>query len=65
MCEDTDAAALEVFERKVLRKIFGAVTVGGDYRIRANRKLIIWCRDLDDDIFKSASIRHLRVKNPK
>ena len=32
-----DAAALGVFERKVLRYIFGTVTVGDDYRIRINR----------------------------
>ena len=35
----TDAAALGVFERKVLRKIFGPVRVGDDYRIRTNREL--------------------------
>ena len=29
----TDATALEVFERKVLRRIFGPVRVGYDYRI--------------------------------
>ena len=34
-----DAAALGVLERKVLRKIFGAVRVGKDYRIRTNREL--------------------------
>ena len=32
----TDAAALRVFERKVLRKIFGPVRVGNDFRIRFN-----------------------------
>ena len=35
----TDAAALGVFERTVLRKIFGPVRAGDDYRIRTNRKL--------------------------
>ena len=34
-----DAAALGVFARKVLRKIFCPVRVGDDYRIRTNRKL--------------------------
>ena len=33
----TDAAVLRVLERKVLRKIFGPVRVGDDYRIRNNR----------------------------
>ena len=33
-----DAAALGVFERKVLLKIFGPVRVGDEYRIRTNRE---------------------------
>ena len=32
----TDTAALGAFERKVLRKIFGPVQVGDDFRIRSN-----------------------------
>ena len=35
----TDAAALRVFERKVLRKSFGSVRVGDDFRIRFNSEL--------------------------
>ena len=35
----TDAADLRVFERKVLRKIFGLVRVGDDFRIRFNSEL--------------------------
>ena len=35
----TDAAALRVFERKVLRKIFGPLQVGDDFRIRPNSEL--------------------------
>ena len=35
----TDAAALRVFERKVLRKIFGPVQVDDDFRIRFNSDL--------------------------
>ena len=35
----TDAAALRVFERKVLSKIFGPVRVGDDFRIRFNSEL--------------------------
>ena len=34
----TDATALRVLERKVLRKIFGLVRVGDDFRIRFNIK---------------------------
>ena len=36
---NTDATALRIFERKVLRKIFGPVRVGGDFRIRFNSEL--------------------------
>ena len=35
----TDTVALRVFERKVLRKIFGPVRVGDDFRIRFNSEL--------------------------
>ncbi|XP_060665548.1 uncharacterized protein LOC132797786 [Drosophila nasuta] len=35
----TDAAALGVFERKILRKIFGPVRIGDDFRIRMNHEL--------------------------
>ena len=41
-----DAVALRVVERKVLRKIFGPVRVGGDFHIRFNSEL----RELIDDI---------------
>ena len=43
----TDAAALRVFERKVLRKIFGPVRVGDDFRIRFNRELYELLNDID------------------
>ena len=36
---NTDALVLRVFEGKVLRKIFGPVRVGNDFRIRSNDKL--------------------------
>ena len=39
-----DAAA---FERKVLRRIFGPVRVGDDYRIRINRELYELFNDMD------------------
>ena len=52
----TDAAALGVFERKVLRKIFGSVKVGDDYRIRTNWKLY--------ELFNDIAVRWLDyVKN--
>ena len=43
----TDAAALAVFERKVLRMIFGPARVGDDYRIRTNRELYELFNDMD------------------
>ena len=43
----TDAAALRVIERKVLRKIFGAVRVGDDFRIRFNSELYELLNDMD------------------
>ena len=47
MVSQTDAAALGVFERKVLRKIFGPVRVGDDYRIRMNHELYELYDDID------------------
>ena len=35
----TDAAVLRVFEKKALRKIFGLVRVGDDFRSRSNSEL--------------------------
>ena len=43
----TDVAALRVFERKVLRKIFGPVRVGDDFRIRFNSELYELLNDMD------------------
>ena len=43
----TDAAALRVFERKVLRKIFGPVRGGDDFRIRFNSELYELLNDID------------------
>ena len=43
----SDAAALGVFERKVLRKIFGPLRVGDDYRIRMNHELYELYDDID------------------
>ena len=43
----TDAAALRVFERKVLRKIFGTVRVGDDFCIRFNSELYKLLNDID------------------
>ena len=41
------AAALGVFERKVLRKIFGPIRVDNDYRIPTYRKLYELFNDMD------------------
>ena len=54
----TDAAALRVFERKVLYKIFGPVRVGDDFRIRLNSEL---CELLNDiDVVQRITIQRLR-----
>ena len=44
---NTDAAALRVFERKVLRKILGPVRVGDYFRIQYNSELYELLNDLD------------------
>ena len=54
----TDAAALRVFERKVLRKIFGLVRVGDDFRIRFNSELYELLNDID--IVQRINIQRLR-----
>ena len=43
----TDAAAFRVFERKVLRKIFGPVQVSDDFHIRFNSELYDLLNDID------------------
>ena len=43
----TDAAALRVFERKVLRKILGPKRVGDDFRILFNSELYELLNDMD------------------
>ena len=53
-----DAAALAVFERKVLLKIFGTVRVGDDYCIRTNRKL--YELFIDMDVSKRINIQRCR-----
>ena len=42
-----NVAALRVFERKVVRKIFGPVQVGNDFRIRYNSELYELLNDMD------------------
>lgn len=54
----TDAAALGVFERKILRKIFGPVCVGEDYRIRWNDELYELYNDVD--VAKRMNVQRLR-----
>ena len=44
---NTDADALRVFDRKVMRKIFGPLRVGDDYRIRTNRELYELFNDMN------------------
>ena len=54
----TDAAALRVFERKVLRKIFGPVRVVDDFRIRFNSELYELLNDMD--VGQRINIQRLR-----
>ena len=56
-CISTDAAALRVFERKVLRKIFGW-RVGDDFRIRSNSELYELLNDMD--VVQLLNIQRLR-----
>ncbi|XP_043063419.1 uncharacterized protein LOC122319764 [Drosophila ficusphila] len=53
-----DAAALEVFERKILRKIFGPVCVGDTYRIKWNHELYELYDDID--VVSRMNIQRLR-----
>ncbi|XP_020806218.1 uncharacterized protein LOC110182509 [Drosophila serrata] len=54
----SDAAALGVFERKILRKIFGPICVGDAYRIRWNHELYELYGDVD--IVSRVKIQRLR-----
>ena len=54
----TDAAALRVFERKVVHKIFGPVRVGNDFRIRFNSELYELLNDID--VVQRINIQRLR-----
>ncbi|XP_062141894.1 uncharacterized protein LOC133849872 [Drosophila sulfurigaster albostrigata] len=54
----TDAAALGVFERKILRKIFGPVRIGDDFRIRMNHELYELYDDVD--VVRRITIQRLR-----
>ena len=54
----TDAVALRVFERKVLRKIFGPVRIGHHFRIQSIRELYELLNDID--VLKRISIQQLR-----
>ena len=42
-----DAAALRVFERKIVRKIFDSVRVGDDFLIQFNSELYELLNDID------------------
>ena len=55
---NTDAAALEVFERKVLPKIFGPVQVGDDFRKRWKSELYELLNDID--VVQRIDIQRLR-----
>ena len=55
---NTDAAALRVFESKVLREIFGPLRVGYDFHIRYNSKLYKLLNDMD--VVQRINIQRLR-----
>ena len=54
----TDVTALWLFERKVLRKIFGPVCVGDNFRIRYNSELYELLNDMD--VVHHINIQRLR-----
>ncbi|XP_060665609.1 uncharacterized protein LOC132797867 [Drosophila nasuta] len=54
----TDAVAFKVFERKILRKIFGPVRIGDDFRIRMNHELYELYDDVD--VVRRITIQRLR-----
>ena len=53
-----DEAVLGVFERKILRKIYGPICVEGEYRCRMNHELYELYADID--IVKRIKIQRLR-----
>ena len=55
---NTDAAALIVFEKKVLRKILGPERVNDDFSIQCNSELYKLLNDLD--IVQRINIQRLR-----
>ena len=55
---NTDAAALLLLESKVLRKIFGPLGFGADFRIRFNSELYEFFNDLD--VLQHINIQWLR-----
>jgi len=53
-----DEHRLSIFERKILRKIYGPVTEGGRWRIRTNQELHQLCGE--NDIVKFCKLSRLR-----
>ena len=53
-----DAGVCGVFERKVLRKIFGPLRVGDDFRIRTNDELYELYNDMD--VVQRVNVQRLR-----
>ena len=58
MAQWHDAADLRVFEKKVIRKIFGPVRVDDDFRIRFNSELYELLKDID--LVQPINIQRLR-----
>ena len=53
-----DEAALGVFERKIIRKIYGSICVDGEYRHRMNHELYQLFSDID--IVRHIELQRLR-----
>ena len=55
---DRDKQALGVFERKILRKVFGPVKIHDEYRIRYNHELYELYADID--VLQRINVQRLR-----
>ena len=58
MLYEQDEHRLSIFERKILRRIYGAVIDGGRWRIRTNQELYQLCGE--NDIVKFCKLSRLR-----
>ena len=59
MLSKQDEHRLSIFERKILRRIYGPVTDGGRWQIRTNQELYQSCGD--NDTVKFCKLSRLRL----